>query len=73
VILACYDLTLYCDFCERNWPSGTARPTTITGGSRGDALALARRKGWRLDWKRDRAKCPTCVLAKRTKVRAVAE
>jgi hypothetical protein len=66
VILACFELTLYCDGCDRNWPHGQAKPDTVTGGSRAQCARIARQRGWRLVWKNDKAFCPTCTHKQHT-------
>lgn len=60
MIVGCYSLDLYCDYCDRNLHG---RPTQFTHESGQGARQQARARGWVLDLPNDKAKCPACVKA----------
>jgi hypothetical protein len=61
VIVGCYSLDLYCDYCDRNSRTGLTVPDQFSHESGPGARQQARARGWRLDLEKDKAMCPTCV------------
>lgn len=60
MIVGCYDMQLYCDHCDRNWPHGEAFPFVIAGPSERSCRAEAKHRGWAL--RKGDVRCPDCAV-----------
>lgn len=72
MIIGCYDLHLYCDFSDEEYKHrgsgaypGPARGE-FTGETASEARQQARRAGWLIDIRNERALCPYCRRLERS-------
>lgn len=70
MIVVRYVMDLYCDGAEgcaerdcHPVAGGLAVPLQVTGENRTECTAKAKKRGWKLDHRSDRALCPACAKA----------
>ena len=60
MIVGCYDLHLYCDANGCPLTKELKMPRQYTGPTLGYCLRDARKDGWRVNVRKDKAICPKC-------------